>query len=54
MPGVPILIPSDTVMVPNGTAFPPAESTPSTEAFPNSSRWELHGVTILQAEQTAI
>ena len=24
IPGVPILIPSDTVMVPNGTAFPPA------------------------------
>jgi hypothetical protein len=50
---VPILIPSETVIVPKGTAFPPVSSTPATEALPNSSRWELHGVTILQAEQTA-
>ena len=27
-----MLIPSETVMVPKGTAFPPASSTPSTEA----------------------
>ena len=53
MPGVPILMPSDTVMVPKGTALPPAPSTPSTDALPSSSKWELQGVTILQAEHTA-
>ena len=46
-------MPSDTVMVPKGTALPPAPSTPSTDALPSSSRWELQGVTILQAEHTA-
>ncbi len=53
IPGVPILMPSDTVMVPNGTAFPPDSSTPRTACLPNSSRWALQGVTMLQAEQTA-
>ena len=43
IPGVPIAIPSATVMVPNWTDQAPASFTPSLANFPKSWRWMLQG-----------
>ena len=52
IPGVPIAIPSATVMVPNWTGQAPASFTPSLASFPKSCRCMLHGVFSAQVEIT--
>ena len=48
IPSVPIEMPSDTVMVPKMTAFPPAPFTPVDARAESVSMCMLHGVTSLQ------
>src|SRR5665213_1225402 len=50
MPGVPMLIPSDTVIVPKMTALPPAASAAAAASRASSSMCMLHGVTMLQVD----
>src|SRR5580693_2993850 len=50
MPGVPMLMPSDTVMVPKMMDFPPAASAPAAVARASWSMCMLQGVTMLQVE----
>src|SRR6267154_2804196 len=50
MPGVPMLMPSDTVMVPKMMDFPPAASVPAAVSRASWSMCMLHGVTMLQVE----
>src|SRR5271163_3307502 len=50
MPGVPMLMPSDTVMVPKMMDFPPAASAPAAVSRASWSMCMLHGVTMLQVE----
>ena len=52
IPGVPMAIPSATVMVPNCTGQAPASLTPSLANFPKSCRWMLQGVFSAQVEIT--
>ncbi len=52
MPGVPIAIPSATVMVPYWTGQAPASFTPFLANFPKSCRWILQGVFSAQLEIT--
>src|SRR5580658_1092409 len=54
MPGVPIEMPSDTVMVLNSTLLPPAASTPAAASRASSPMCMLQGVTLLQVEATPI
>jgi hypothetical protein len=54
MPGVPIEIPSDTVMVLNSTPLPPATSTPATASFASSLMCMLHGVRFAHVEAMPI
>ncbi len=44
MPGVPMEMPSDTVMVLNSTPLPPAASTPATASLASSLMCMLQGV----------
>jgi hypothetical protein len=50
MPGVPIEMPSDTVMVPNVVLLPPAASAPFAAASASLSMCMLHGVRLLHVE----
>jgi hypothetical protein len=50
MPGVPMEIPSETVMVLKMTALPPATSVAAAACLASSSMCMLQGVTILQVE----
>jgi len=50
MPGVPIEIPSDTVIVPKIVGLPPAPATPLSAACASLSMCMLHGVSVLQVE----
>jgi len=50
MPGVPMLIPSETVIVPKITDLPPAASAPAAASRASWSMCMLHGVTMLQVE----
>ncbi len=50
MPGVPIEMPSETVMVLKVTAFAPAASTPAAASRASSSMCMLQGVRLLQVE----
>ena len=52
MPGVPMLMPSDTVMVLNNTPLPPAASTPLMASAAKSLMCMLQGVTMLQVLAT--
>ena len=54
MPGVPMLIPSETVMVLNSTLLPPASSAPMAAASASSLMCMLHGVTMLQVDAMPI
>jgi hypothetical protein len=54
MPGVPMEMPSDTVMVLNSTLLPPAASTPAHASRANSPMCMLQGVTLPQVEATPI
>ncbi len=50
MPGVPIEMPSDTVMVPNVVLLPPAALAPFAAASASLSMCMLQGVRLLQVE----
>src|SRR5580658_3923778 len=50
MPGVPMLIPSETVIVPKMTALPPAASAPAAASRASASMCMLHGVTMLHVD----
>ena len=50
MPGEPIEMPSDTVMVLNSTALPPAASTPAAASRASWSMCMLQGVTLAQVD----
>ena len=50
MPGVPIEMPSDTVMVLKVTALAPCASTPAAAKRASSSMCMLQGVRLLQVE----
>ena len=50
MPGEPIEMPSETVMVLNSTLLAPAASTPAAASRASSARCMLHGVTFAQVE----
>src|ERR1019366_7288096 len=52
MPGVPMLMPSDTVIVPKMIDLPPAASAPDAASRASSSMCMLHGVTMLHVEAT--
>src|SRR6266403_5814942 len=54
MPGVPIEMPSDTVMVLNSTLLPPPPSTPAHASRARSPMCMLQGVTFPQVEATPI
>ena len=54
MPGVPIEMPSDTVMVLNSTLLPPAASAPAHGSRASSSMCMLQGVTFAQVEAMPI
>ncbi len=54
MPGVPIEMPSETVMVLNSTLLPPAASTPAAASRASSPMCMLQGVTFAQVEATPI
>src|SRR5215470_7266677 len=54
MPGVPMEMPSDTVMVLKSTLLPPAASMPLQASRANSPMWALHGVRLPQVEATPI
>src|SRR6516162_2602064 len=54
MPGVPIEMPSDTVMVLNSTLLPPAASTPAHVSRASSPMCMLQGVTLPQVDATPI
>ncbi len=54
MPGVPIEMPSDTVIVLNSTLFAPAPSTPAAASRASSPMCMLHGVRFDQVEATPI
>ena len=47
-------MPSETVMVPNTVALPPAPSTPRTAASARRSMCMLQGVSVLQVEAMPI
>ena len=50
MPGVPMLMPSETVIVPKMMALPPAALAPASAATASLSMCMLHGVTMLQSD----
>ena len=50
MPGVPIEMPSDTVIVLNSTLLPPASSAPAPASRASPSMCMLHGVTMLHVD----
>ncbi len=50
MPGVPLAMPSETVIVLNRTLLPPAPSAPAPACLASPSMCMLHGVTMLQVE----
>ena len=50
MPGVPMLMPSETVMVPKMTPLPPAALAPASASRARASMCILQGVTIDQVE----
>ncbi len=50
MPGVPIEMPSETVMVPNVIALAPAASTPPAASRASSSMCILQGVMLLHVD----
>ena len=50
MPGVPMLMPSETVMVPKITPLPPAALVPASASTASLSICMLHGVTMLHSE----
>ena len=52
MPGVPMEIPSDTVMVLKVMALAPARSAPAATRRASSSMCILHGVKLLHVEAT--
>src|SRR5512137_378377 len=52
MPGVPIEMPSETVMVPNVVLLPPAASAPFAAASASLSMCMLQGVRLLHVEAT--
>ena len=54
MPGVPIEMPSDTVIVLNKTPFAPAASAPWAASRARPSMCMLHGVTMLQVDAMPI
>jgi hypothetical protein len=54
MPGVPMLMPSETTMVLPSIGVPPAARTPSLTACARSRRCMLHGVTSEKVLTTAI
>ena len=54
MPGVPMEMPSDTVMVLKTTLFAPASSAPMAAASASASMCMLQGVTMLQVEAIPI
>src|SRR5579863_2623980 len=54
MPGVPMEIPSETVMVLNSTLLPPAASMPAQLSRASSPMCMLQGVTLPQVEATPI
>src|SRR5580700_5165904 len=54
MPGVPIEIPSDTVIVLNTRLLAPAPSTPRAASRASSAICMLHGVRLAQVEATPI
>src|ERR1700747_2769406 len=54
IPGVPIEIPSDTVIVLKRTLSPPAPSTPAAAALASAPMCTLHGVRLAQVEATPI
>src|SRR5215469_5586336 len=54
MPGVPIEMPSETVMVLNSTLLPPAPSTPAHASRASSPICMLQGVTLPQVDATPI
>src|ERR1700739_505151 len=54
MPGVPMEMPSDTVMVLKSTLLPPAPSTPEHASRASSPMCMLQGVTLPQVEATPI
>ena len=54
MPGEPIEMPSDTVMVLNSTPLPPAASAPATASFASSLMCTLQGVRFAHVEAMPI
>ena len=54
MPGEPIEMPSETVMVLNCRLLPPAASAPAAAAVARPSRWTLQGVMFDQVEAMPI
>ena len=52
IPGDPIEMPSDTVMVPNVVLLPPEASTPAAAALASLSMCMLQGVRLLQVDAT--
>jgi hypothetical protein len=54
MPGVPIEMPSETVIVPNTVALPPAPSAPLAAASASRSMCMLQGVSVLHVDATPI
>src|SRR5215203_4051098 len=50
MPGVPMLMPSETVMVPKMMALPPAAFAPASDSRARASMCMLQGVTIDQVD----
>ena len=54
MPDVPIVMPSETAMVLNSRATPPASRTPSLTHLPRSRRWTLQGVVSVHVFATPI
>src|SRR3954470_5161212 len=54
MPSVPMLMPSEMVMVPKMTALPPASFVPMEASTASLSMCMLHGVTMLQVEAMPI
>ena len=54
IPAVPMVMPSETAMVLNSRAAPPASRTPSFTQAPSSRRWALQGVVSVQVLATPI
>ena len=54
MPGVPMEMPSDTVMVLKSTLLPPAASMPLEASRASSPMWALQGVTFAHVEAMPI